>query len=93
MYALEVLLLIKRHASRAWHASDLVRDLRSSRTAVAEALQPADPGRACSRKLRRGATSLLPSSPAHAKLAADIEKIYIRAPMSAVTAIVAVPDK
>jgi hypothetical protein len=92
VYALELLLLIKRNSSRAWHAVDLVRDLRSSGTAVTEAL---------SRLIQAGLVSenpagryvFAPLSPKHAKLAADIEKIYISAPMSVMTAIVTAPGK
>jgi hypothetical protein len=92
VYALELLLLIKKNSSRAWHAVDLVRDLRSSATAVTEAL---------SRLIQAGLVSenptgryvFAPLSPMHAKLAADIEKIYTSAPMSVMTAIVTAPGK
>jgi hypothetical protein len=91
VYALELLILVKRHSNRAWRAGDLVRDLRSSGTAVAEAL---------SRLIRAGFVAenpagryaFAPLSPRHAQLAAEIEKIYLSTPTSVMKAIGAVPE-
>ena len=38
VWALELLLALKGRAERAWHASDIVRELRGSRVVVDEAL-------------------------------------------------------
>jgi len=92
VYALELLLLIKRHSSRVWHAGDLVRDLRSSRTAVSDALARLIQAGLVS-ETSQGRYIFAPSSPEHAKLAAAIEQLYISAPMSVMTAIVAAPGK
>ena len=90
VYSVELLLLIRRHGSRTWRGGDLVRELRSSATAVGEALnrliqaglvaeQPA------------GRYGFAPSSLRHAQLAATIEKLYRNAPISVMKAIVAAP--
>jgi DNA-binding IclR family transcriptional regulator len=91
VYALELLLLIKRHSAKAWRAADLVRDLRSSGTAVTEAL---------SRLIRAGFVAenpagryaFAPLSPKHAQLAAAIEKIYVSTPTSVMKALGATPE-
>jgi hypothetical protein len=92
VYTLELLLLVKRDRERCWTASELVRELRSSGTAVAEAL---------SRMIHAGLVSLradgrycfAPISPRHEQLAAEIEKAYNSMPMSVVKAIIASPDE
>jgi predicted transcriptional regulator len=92
LYALELLLLLKRDRDKVWQSSELVRELRSSRTAVAGAL---------SRLLRAGLVAENPSggysyAPASADqehLADTIEKAYASRPMAVVRAIVAEPDE
>jgi DNA-binding GntR family transcriptional regulator len=92
VYTLELLLLLKRHPDRTWQASDLVRELRSSGTAVAEALN---------RLIRAGLVSensagdyaFVPTSPEHERIATEIESAYARTPISVVKAIVAAPDE
>ncbi len=92
LYALELLLLIKRARGKTWQAGELVRELRSSRTAVAEALN---------RLLRAGLVAENPSggytyAPATAereRLADAIEQAYTSRPISVVRAIVAAPDE
>jgi len=88
VYALELLLLIMRHPSRRWQAGDLVRELRSSGTAVADAL---------ARLIRAGLISessegryaFAPASARNAQIAGEIEKLYVSAPVSVIKAIVA----
>jgi hypothetical protein len=92
VYTLELLLLLKRHPDKMWQASDLVRELRSSGTAIAEALN---------RLIRAGLVSesspgryaFAPKSPEYERLAAEIENAYASTPMSVVKAIVAAPDE
>jgi DNA-binding MarR family transcriptional regulator len=81
VYALELLLLIKRYPNKTWRAGDLIRELRSSGTAVSEAL---------SRLVKAGFVSenpagryvFAPASSKHERLAADIEQAYAHMPMS-----------
>jgi DNA-binding transcriptional ArsR family regulator len=88
LYALELLLLIKQDRNRTWQPGELVRELRSSPTAVAEAL---------SRLLRAGLVAerppgryaFAPDSPERERLAADIERVYTSKPISSLEAIVA----
>ena len=91
VYALELLLLIRRHGGKTWRGSDLVRELRSSATAVTEALH---------RLIRAGLIAeepagrygFAPSSPMHARLADAVNELYSHAPISVMKAIVAVPS-
>jgi DNA-binding IclR family transcriptional regulator len=90
VYSVELLLLIRRHGSRTWRGGDLVRELRSSATAVGEALN---------RLIRAGLVTerpagrygFAPSSLQHAQLAAAVEKLYRDAPISVMKAIVTAP--
>jgi hypothetical protein len=92
VYALELLLLTRRLPRRSWTAGDLVRELRSSGTAVADAL---------SRLLQAGLVSEVepgryafsPASPRHELLCEKIEKAYASAPISVMKAIVAAPGE
>ena len=86
VYALDLLLLLKRNRHRAWHPDGLVRELRSSPTAVAEALN---------RLVRAGLVSenppgcfvFAPISPDHEQSVSEIERAYTSAPLSVVKAI------
>ena len=92
VYTLELLLLVKRDRDRCWTRDALVRELRSSGTAVAEALsRMAQAGLVSQRDDGRYAFD--PASPRHELLAAEIEKAYNSTPMSVVKAIIASPDE
>jgi hypothetical protein len=86
IYAIELLLLIMRDPERSWTTYDLIRELRSSGTAVAEAL---------GRLVRAGLISekadswysFAPASAKHAKIAAEIEKLYFASPTSVIKAV------
>jgi hypothetical protein len=92
LYALELLLLTKRGRDKTWQPDELIRELRSSGTAVAEAL---------SRLLKAGLVAERPSgnytyapaSPERERLADEIERLYTSRPISVVKAIVATPDE
>jgi hypothetical protein len=92
LYALELLLLVKRDRDNSWRSDQLVRELRSSPTAVAEAL---------SRLLKAGLVTenssghytYEPASPEQERLADEIERLYAGRPISVVKAIVAAPDE
>ena len=92
VYALELLVLVRRHASRAWRAADLVRELRSSRTAVAEALNRLTQAGLVAEN-PAGRYAFAPQSAKHEQLAAEIERVYASTPISVMKAIVAAPDE
>jgi hypothetical protein len=90
VHALELLLLLKRRSPRAWHTVDLIRELRSSATAVAEALSRLTQSGLVT-EMPAGRYIFAPSTPEDARLAAEIEKAYVSAPMSVMKAIVTAP--
>lgn len=92
VYTLELLLLTKRDRHKSWTAADLVRELRSSGTAVAEALSRMEQAGLVSRHAD-GRYAFAPISPRHEQLAAEIEKAYNNTPMSVVKAIIASPEQ
>jgi hypothetical protein len=90
VYTLELLLQIKQSAGRVWQSGELVRELRSSRTAVADAL-----GRLTQAGLvveePAGCYFFAPASPQREQIAIEIEKVYASKPISVVKAIMSVP--
>jgi hypothetical protein len=90
VYTLELLLLLKRKSHRVWRAEELVRELRSSRTAVAEALaRLAQAGLVC--ESAPGCFAFAPASADHERRVREIERAYASAPMSVVRALVTAP--
>ena len=91
VWALELLLLLKRERRQAWRLDDLVRELRSSDAAVdgaLESLQAAgfvttEPG-----ELVRYA----PASPHLDQMAERIEAVYAAKPMAVAKAIMSAPN-
>jgi len=92
VYTLELLLLMRRHAGKAWKADELVRELRSSGTAVAEALNRLIRGSLVSES-SPGLYNFAPASPKLERLCAEIEKAYTSMPISVMKALVAAPDE
>ncbi len=92
VYTLELLLLVKRDPKRAWTPDDLVRELRSSRTAVAGALNRLVHAGLVVRDAASGYV-YAPTSPALERLAAEIERVYSIRPISVAQAIAAAPDE
>ena len=90
VYTLELLLQLKQSTGRVWQSGELVRELRSSRTAVADAL-----GRLIQAGLvtedPTGCYFFAPASPEREQLAAEVEKVYTSKPISVVKAIMSVP--
>lgn len=91
VYTLEVLLVMKRDSAKEWQVADLVRELRSSKTAITDALS----------RLRRvelvvekspGQFAFAPTSTDRENAADVIEKLYSLKPISVVKAIMSVPD-
>jgi hypothetical protein len=88
LYALELLLLIKQNRDRAWQPGELVRELRSSPTAVAEALRRLVQAGLVVEK-PPGRYAFAPESPERERVAAEIERVYTSKPISSLEAIVA----
>lgn len=92
VYTLELLLLMKRDPARAWQANDLVRELRSSRTAVAEAL-----GRLSEAGLISGKPDghyvYAPANAERQQMADAIEKSYASTPFAVMKAIIGAPEQ
>jgi hypothetical protein len=92
VWALELLLLLKREPSRVWNADALVRELRSSPIVIDEALQ----------RLRTAgliaqdspdAYRFHAASPQLDLLASQLEKVYATKPTTVINAIVTARDK
>jgi len=92
VYTLELLLLMKRHRDRRWLVDDLVRELRSSRTAVGEALVRLTQAGLISEKAE-GHYAFAPGSERHALMAEEIARAYASTPLAVVKAIIASPDQ
>lgn len=91
VWALELLLLLRREPQRAWSLDELVRELRSSEAAVSEALTSlrnsgfvgSDAG---------SVYSYLPASTDIDAVAARIEAVYAAKPMAVAKAIMSAPS-
>jgi hypothetical protein len=92
VYTLEVLLLINRDRDRRWHLGELVHELRSSSTAVSDALNRLSKTGFVSEN-PAGIFSFAPKSPEHERMAAEIVNAYTNKPMTVVKAIMAQPDE
>ncbi len=91
VWALELLLLLKRDADRHWSNDDLVRELRASTTVVEDSLAEfvAAGLVACQDGLCRYA----PASPVIAQLSEALEEAYRRRPVSVINIIASSRDK
>jgi len=91
VWALEVLLFLKRGGHQCWRSAELIRELRSSETAIADALAklraaglvdvPAD-----------GRWQYRPVSGQLGQVVAVLETLYQAKPASVIRALVAAPD-
>ena len=88
VWALELLLLLKRDAGRGWGAESLIRELRSSPIAIDDAL---DRLRTSGLVMQDGAGKYRyqPASPQLDGMASELEEIYAAKPMAVIKAIVA----
>lgn len=91
VWALELLLLLRRERRQAWSLEELIRELRSSEAAISEALTSlrdsgflgSDAGEAYSYR---------PASPYLDATAARIEAVYAAKPMAVAKAIMSAPN-
>lgn len=92
VWALEMLLILKRDPGRRWTAADLVRELRASTMVVDESVQTfrtaglvsCDEGGGC---------AYAPASPVIADMCDALEEAYRQRPVAVVNAIVSRTDK
>jgi DNA-binding GntR family transcriptional regulator len=92
VYGLDLLLMMMRHPGKAWEVDDLVRELRSSRTAVTEALNRLmGAGMVSERSQDRYA--FVPASPRHQQIADAARQLYRSAPISVMRALATGVDR
>ena len=91
VWALELLLLMRRERERSWSRDDLVRELRSSDAAIGEAVVGL---RNAGFLANSGADGLQywPASPDLERIGDEIEAIYAAKPIAVVKAITSAPN-
>jgi hypothetical protein len=90
VWTLEMLLLLRRSNERLWTPADLVRELRSSDTVVAEGLQMLTAA-----GLVTGTASgyrYQPASSAQSELVEELQRTYSAKPVTVIKAIMAAPN-
>jgi DNA-binding GntR family transcriptional regulator len=87
VWALELLLLLKRDPNQAWNRESLVRELRSSPVVIDEALQQLQ-GAGLVTEDGAGAFRYHAASPELNAMAFELEKTYAAKPMTVIKAIV-----
>lgn len=91
VWALELLLLLKKDPTRSWTPDDLVRELRASTMVVGESLDTFLAAGLV--RCEAGACSYAPASPVVAELCDALEQAYRKRPVAVVNAIVSRTDK
>jgi hypothetical protein len=90
VYTLELLILLKRSHGRAWRQDELIRELRSSPTAVADGLARLTRVGLVNEGAESG-YAFAPASPELGELAAAVEELYTIRPITVVKAIMSAP--
>jgi hypothetical protein len=91
VWALEVLLLLKRQPDRAWTPEDLVRELRASTTVVADALAAFSVAGLV--RAEEGAYAYGPASPVLGRLCEALDRTYRERPVAVINAIASPRDR
>ncbi len=91
VWAVELLLLLKRDRDRAWAAADLVRELRASTLLVNDNLQRFERGGLVMRE-EGDAWRYAPAIPMLAQLADQLEAAYRERPVTIINLIARPPD-
>jgi hypothetical protein len=92
IWALELLLLMRRTGERSWTAEELVRELRASTLVVHEALS----GLTHAGLVAADETALFSYRPASghlAKFVDEIQSLYLAKPLAVINAIAAAPNE
>ena len=91
VWAVELLLILKRDPDRVWPPGDLVRELRASHSLVVDNLQRFERSGLVTRAEGDG-WKYAPASPLLDELAAKLEGAYRERPVSVINLIAAPPD-
>lgn len=91
VWALEMLLLLRRERPRAWRSPDLVRELRSSDSAVGEAIASLR-GAGFASTDSGDAVKYDPASPQLDEIAERVQAIYGEKPLAVAKAIMSAPN-
>lgn len=81
LWAIELLLLLRRNPERSWPVDDLVVELRSSRALVEGVLVRLN-DRGLVERQADGASRYQTSSPAHADLVTELDNLYTERPLA-----------
>jgi hypothetical protein len=90
VWALELLLLLKRDPARSWDSESLIRELRSSHVVTADALKSLA-GAGLVMEESDATYRYAAASPMLDQLASELEQIYATKPTAVIKAIVATP--
>ncbi|HEY9217309.1 MAG TPA: hypothetical protein VIO94_04620 [Phenylobacterium sp.] len=92
VWALELLLLLRRQPDRAWTQDDLVRELRASATLIASNLEALERAALIVRE-EDGRCRYAPAAPALARLCDELELAYRERPVALINVIASPADK
>ncbi len=92
VYTLELLLLVSRRRDKMWQSDELVRELRSSWTAVDDALNRMVHAGFIERT-PAGDYHYAPTSSEREQIVAELDGLYASRPLTVVQAIIATPDE
>jgi hypothetical protein len=91
VWALELLLLLRRGNERLWRSEELVRELRSSNIIVNEALTRLMASGLVAE--RDGGYEYRPASPLLSDLVEELQRVYAAKPVTVIKAIMAAPNE
>lgn len=91
VWAIELLLLMKRQGGRAWTAEELVHEMRASQAVVAEVLTTFEAA-GLTRRDPSGAFIYSPAAPALGQLADELEQLYRERPGTVIKAVLSSPN-
>jgi hypothetical protein len=89
LWALEVLLLLRNDGTKAWRAEEIVRETRSSQTAVGEAILMLQKAGFVAHE--NGLYRYWPATPNLEIIGAEIQKLYAVKPTTVMKAILSAP--
>lgn len=91
VWALELLLLLRRQADRAWSTDDLAMELRANTPLVADVLKTFETA-GLVRSPEPGSYTYAPASPALERYCRQLDDAYRERPVSVINAIVSAPN-
>jgi hypothetical protein len=89
VWALELLLFLKRNSAKAWDRNSLILELRSSSAVITEALISLEAAGLVGQIA--GEYQFCASSPTLDQIASELERLYAAKPLSVINAIVSSP--